>query len=82
MDKFKITTSYKGNIMKTIRFPTNLNNKICKVVENANNGKTAKQYSFNSFVYSECEFALKNLSDEIQYNEEELSNWKNIIIIS
>ena len=44
----------------------NLNEKICKVVEQANKGKATKQYSFNGFVCSACEFALENLSKEFK----------------
>ena len=70
MDKFKISTSYKRNVMKTIRFPENLNHKICKTIEHANKGVKIKHYSFNSFVCSACEFALEHLADEFKYKEE------------
>lgn len=59
-------------VIKSIRFSEELNEKICKVVEQANKGKAVKQYSFNGFVCSVCEFALEHLSEEFKIESEEL----------
>ena len=70
MKEFKLEKSHSSNVIKSIRFSEELNEKICKVVEQANKGKTSKQYSFNGFVCSACEFALENLADEFKTEEE------------
>ena len=69
MSDFKISKSYKSNVIKSIRFSEELNDKINKVINNANKGKSKKQYSFNGFVCSACEFALENLSDEFKIED-------------
>lgn len=61
MDKFKISKSRESNIIKSIRFSEELNNQIIEAVNKANKGKTTKEYSFNGFVCSACEYALKNM---------------------
>ena len=53
--------SLDANIYKSIRFPTELNDKINYIVNKANQGKTKKEYSFNGFVISACEYALKHM---------------------
>ena len=70
MKDFKMEKSHKSNVTKSIRFSEELNDKICEVVKNANKGKNVKQYSFNGFVCSACEFALEHLSDEFKSKEE------------
>jgi len=67
--KFKLEKSHASNVIKSIRFSEELNEKICKVVEQANKGKPVKQYSFNGFVCSACEFALEHLSEELKTEE-------------
>ena len=49
--------SSDANIYKSIRFPTDINN----IVNEANKGKSKKEYSFNGFVISACEFAIKHM---------------------
>ena len=66
MNSFKISKSHKSNVIKSIRFSEELNDKIYEVINNANKGKRKKQYSFNGFVCSACEFALENLSEEFK----------------
>ena len=53
--------SSDANIYKSIRFPTEINDQINAIVNEANKGKTRKEYSFNGFVISACEFALKHM---------------------
>lgn len=53
--------SSDANIYKSIRFPTEINDQINSVVNKANEGKAKKEYSFNWFVISACEFALKHM---------------------
>ena len=53
--------SSDANIYKSIRFPTEINTKINEIVNKANEGKEKKEYSFNGFVISACEYALKNM---------------------
>lgn len=72
MKEFKLEKSYSSNVIKSIRFSEELNEKICKVVEQANEGKKPKQYSFNGFVCAACEFALENLSEEFKIESKEL----------
>ena len=67
--EFKLEKSHASNVIKSIRFSEELNEKICKVVEEANKGKPVKQYSFNGFVCSACEFALEHLSEELKTEE-------------
>ena len=53
--------STDANIYKSIRFPTEINDKINNIVSKANEGKNKKEYSFNGFVISACEYALKHM---------------------
>lgn len=61
MEKFTMKKSTEANIYKSIRFPIEINEKINSIVNNANEGKRKKEYSFNGFVISACEYALKNM---------------------
>ena len=61
MEKFVMKKSADANIYKSIRFPTEINDKINSIVNKANEGKTKKEYSFNGFVISACEYALKHM---------------------
>lgn len=61
MDKFIMKKSSDTNIYKSIRFPTEINDQINAIVNEANKGKARKEYSFNGFVISACEFALKHM---------------------
>ena len=61
MEKFVMKKSADANIYKSIRFPTEINDKINNIVNKANEGKTKKEYSFNGFVISACEYALKHM---------------------
>ena len=63
MDKFVMKKSTEANIYKSIRFPTEINDKINSIVNKANKGKAKKEYSFNGFVISACEFALKHMEE-------------------
>ena len=47
MEKFVMKKSTEANIYKSIRFPVEINSQ--------------KEYSFNGFVVSACEFALKHM---------------------
>jgi hypothetical protein len=62
MSDFKFEKSKQANIIKSIRFPEDLNDRINEVVTKANKGKKTKEYSFNGFVVSACEYALKELN--------------------
>ena len=61
MDKFVMKKSSDANIYKSIRFPTEINDEINNIVNKANEGKSKKEYSFNGFVISACEYALKHI---------------------
>lgn len=61
MEKFVMKKSTDANIYKSIRFPTEINDKINSIVNKANEGKIKKEYSFNGFVISACEYALKHM---------------------
>ena len=61
MEKFVMKKSADANIYKSIRVPTEINDKINSIVNKANEGKTKKEYSFNGFVISACEYALKHM---------------------
>ena len=63
MDKFVMKKSTEANIYKSIRFPTDINDKINSIVNKANEGKSKKEYSFNGFVVSACEFALRHMEE-------------------
>lgn len=61
MEKFTMKKSTDANIYKSIRFPTEINDRINVIINKANEGKNRKEYSFNGFVISACEFALKHM---------------------
>lgn len=61
MDNFEMKKSKEANIYKSIRFPIELDNSIKDIVDKANEGLEKKEYSFNGFVISACEFAIKNM---------------------
>lgn len=61
MEKFKFEKSIDSNVTKSIRFPEQLDAVICEIVEEANKGKKKKEYSFNGFVVSACQYAIKNM---------------------
>lgn len=61
MEKFRIKKSETVNVYKTIRFPIKINNKINEILEKENKGKNRKEYSFNGFVVSACEYAIDNM---------------------
>ena len=63
MDKFIMKKSTEANIYKSIRFPAEINDRINNIVNKANEGKSKKEYSFNGFVISACEFALKHMEE-------------------
>ena len=64
MEKFEIKKSKNSNVAKTIRFSEDLNDEINKVVKELNKGKSKKEYSFNGFVVSACEYCINSLKDE------------------
>ena len=64
MSGFKFERSKNSNVIKSIRFPEELNDRINAVVTRANRGKKSKEYSFNGFVVSACYFALENLDKQ------------------
>ncbi|CDE90752.1 MAG: hypothetical protein ACLSG7_04750 [Clostridia bacterium] len=61
MDKFIMKKSTEANIYKSIRFPVEINDAINNIVQKANEGKNKKEYSFNGFVISACEYALNHM---------------------
>ena len=63
MDKFLMKKSKNSNVAKTIRFSEELNDSINQIVKKANEGKSKKEYSFNGFVISACEYCI-NLMKE------------------
>ena len=63
MDKFIMKKSKNSNVAKTIRFSEELNDSINQIVKKANKGKSKKEYSFNGFVISACEYCI-NLMNE------------------
>ena len=63
MEKFSMKKSKNSNVAKTIRFSEDLNDEINRVVKKANNGKARKEYSFNGFVVSACEYCLKLMKE-------------------
>lgn len=60
-NSFIFEKSKESNIMKTVRFPEELYNNIDTIVQKANKGKKKKEYSFNGFVVSACQYALENM---------------------
>lgn len=63
MDKFMMKKSAKANIYKSIRFPIEINDKITDIINEANAGLKKKEYSFNGFVISACEYALEHMKE-------------------
>ena len=61
MEDFVLKKSKNSNVAKTIRFTEELNDAINEVIKNANKGKSKKKYSFNGFVISACEYAIKSM---------------------
>ncbi|MCI8291105.1 MAG: hypothetical protein HFJ25_02465 [Clostridia bacterium] len=55
MDKFIFEKSVDSNVIKSVRFPEELNNIITTIVNEANKGKKTKEYSFNRF----CSFSMQ-----------------------
>ena len=53
--------SSDANIYKSIKFPTDINEQINNIVNEANKGKSKKEYIFNCFVTFACEFAIKHM---------------------
>lgn len=64
MKKFKLEKSKNSNIIKSIRFPEDIENKINDIVERANKGLKKKEYSFNGFVVSACRYAIENYDEK------------------
>lgn len=63
MEKFIMKKSKNSNVAKTIRFSEELNDSINQIVKKYNKGKSKKEYSFNGFVISACEYCI-NLMKE------------------
>lgn len=61
MDKFIMKKSTEANIYKSIQFPVEINDAINNIIQKANEGKNKKEYSFNGFVISACEYALNHM---------------------
>lgn len=64
MKKFKLEKSKNSNIIKSIRFPEDIENKINDIVQRANKGLKKKEYSFNGFVVSACRYAIENYEEK------------------
>lgn len=64
MSNFVMKKSKEANIYKSIRFPSELNDQINEIVKQANKGLNPKEYSFNGFVISACEYAINNMKKE------------------
>ncbi len=64
MEEFMIKKSSEANIYKSIRFPVEINDQINAIINKANEGLEKKEYSFNGFVISACEFALEHLKQQ------------------
>lgn len=47
MSSFKFEKSKQANVIKSIRFPEELNSRINEAVAKANKGKKTREYSFN-----------------------------------
>lgn len=63
MDEFIMKKSAEANIYKSIRFPIEINDKITEIINKANAGLKKKEYSFNGFVISACEYALEHMKE-------------------
>ena len=64
MQEFIFDKSKNSNVIKSIRFPEDLNDQIKRVVQEANKGKKTKEYSFNGFVVSACYYALQSMNNK------------------
>lgn len=64
MEKFEIKKSKNSNVAKTIRFSEDLNDAINQIVKEQNKGKSKKEYSFNGFVVSACEYCINSLKED------------------
>ena len=64
MSDFIFEKSKNSNIIKSIRFDEDLNNRINKIVQEANKGQAVTQYSFNGLVISCCKYVLDNLYND------------------
>lgn len=64
MEKFTFGKSKEANILKSIRFPENINDRILEIIETSKVNHPDKEYSFNGFIVSACEFALAHFDDE------------------
>ena len=64
MNNFVFEKSKNSNVIKSIRFPEDMNDRINEIVDKANKGKKNKEYSFNGFVVSACQFALDHMTDD------------------
>ncbi len=58
---FTFEKSKESNVPKTVRFPESLYNDIDKIIQEANKNKKKKEYSFNGFVVSACQYAMENM---------------------
>lgn len=63
MEKFIMKKSNEANIYKSIRFPVEINDSINEIVKKTNKNKSKKEYNFNGFVISACEYTLKNMEE-------------------
>ncbi len=63
MEKFSMKKSKNSNVAKTIRFSEELNDSINQIIKKANEGKSKKEYSFNGFVISACEYCIKLMKE-------------------
>ena len=66
MEKFTLKKSKNSNVAKTIRFSEELNESIYQVIKEANKGKVRKEYSFNGFVISACEYCVNLMKNDMQ----------------
>ncbi len=64
MGKFKLEKSKSSNIVKSVRFPEDVENKINDIIRKENDGLKKKKYSFNGFVVSACRYALENYEED------------------
>lgn len=64
MEKFTLKKSKNSNVAKTIRFSEELNDAINQIVKEHNQGKQKKEYSFNGFVNSACEYVIELMNNQ------------------
>ncbi len=69
MEKFILKKSKEANTPITIRFPDDMYIQIKSIVQDLNQNLKTKAYSYNGFVVSACEYALKKLN--IKDNEQQ-----------